>query len=87
MSREMSPAAKRPRISIDIDPEMRRRIRVAAAKKDILVSQYVLEAVKERLSQDLGEEETVNDLLALDAKSDPLLADLWNNKKDMAYDR
>lgn len=84
MSREMSPAAKRPRISIDIDPEMRRRIRVAAAKKDILVSQYVLEAVKERLSQDLGEEETVNDLLALDAKSDPLLADLWNNKKDMA---
>jgi uncharacterized protein (DUF1778 family) len=83
----MSPAAKRPRISIDIDPEMRRRIRVAAAKKDILVSQYVLEAVKERLSQDLGEEETVNDLLALDAKSDPLLADLWNNKKDMAYDR
>lgn len=87
MSREMSPAAKRPRISIDIDPEMRRRIRVAAPKKDILVSQYVLEAVKERLSQDLGEDETQNNLLALDAKSDPLLADLWNNKKDMAYDR
>jgi len=83
----MSPTAKRPRISIDIDPEMRRRIRVAAAKKDILVSQYVLEAVKERLCQDLGEVELLNNLLTLDAKSDPLLADLWNNKKDMAYDR
>ena len=86
MSKEMSPAAKRPRISIDIDPEMRRRIRVAAAKKDILVSQYVLDAVKERLCQDLDEVEMLNNLLTLDAKSDPLLADLWDNKKDIAYD-
>ena len=86
MSKEMNTTAKRPRISIDIDPEMRRRIRVAAAKKDILVSQYVLEAVKERLSQDLGEVEMLNNLLTLDAKSDPLLADLWDNKKDIAYD-
>jgi len=87
LSKEMSPTAKRPRISIDLDPEMRRRIRVAAAKKDILVSQYVLEAIKERLGQDLGEEEMLNSLLILDAKSDPLLADLWNNKKDIEYDR
>ena len=85
--REMSPTAKRPRISIDVDPEIRRRIRVAAAQKDLLVSQYVLEAIKERLWQDLGEQEELDSLLALNAKADPLLADLWNNKKDAAYDR
>lgn len=26
-------------------------------------------------------------LLALNTKDDPVLADLWNNKKDAAYDR
>ncbi len=87
MPREMSPTAKRPRISIDVDPEIRWRIRVAAAQKDLLVSQYVLEAIKERLWQDLGEQEELDSLLALNAKADPLLADLWNNKKDAAYDR
>ncbi|MCL5982535.1 MAG: hypothetical protein M1571_08530 [Firmicutes bacterium] len=87
MAKEMSSTAKRPRISIDVDPETRRRIRLAAAQKDLLMSQYVLEAVKERLRQDLGEQEEPDRLLTLDAKSDPLLADLWNNEIDTAYDR
>lgn len=87
MPREMSPAAKRPRISIDVDPEIRRRIRVAAAQKDLLVSQYVLEAIKERLRQDLGEQEELDNLLALNAKADPVLAELWDNEKDAVYDR
>lgn len=87
MSNEISSTGKRPRISIDVDPETRRRIRVAAAQKNLLVSQYVLKAVKERLWQDLGEQENLESLLTLKAKSDPLLADLWDNKKDAAYDR
>jgi hypothetical protein len=65
---------------------MRRRIRVAAAQKDLLVSEYVLEAIKERLRQDLGEQEELDSLLALNAKADPVLAELWNNEKDAAYD-
>jgi uncharacterized protein (DUF1778 family) len=86
VSNDISSTGKRPRISIDVDPETRRRIRVAAAQKNLLVSQYILKAVKERLWQDLGEQEDLDSLLTLNAKYDPLLADLWNNKKDAAYD-
>ncbi len=47
--------------------------------------QYVLEAVEERLQEDLGDEG--KRVLALTAKADPVLADLWDNPKDAAYDR
>ena len=49
------------------------------------VRQYVLEAIEERLREDLGDEG--EELLALNAKADPLLAELWDNRKDAAYDR
>jgi uncharacterized protein (DUF1778 family) len=87
MAREISPTAKRPRISIDVDPEIRRRIGMAAARKDLLVSQYVLEAIKDRLRQDLGEQEEMDSLLILNVKTDPVLAELWDNEKDADYDQ
>jgi hypothetical protein len=49
------------------------------------VGQYVVEAIEERLREDLGGEG--EELLALNAKADPLLAELWNNRRDAAYDR
>ncbi len=49
------------------------------------VRQYVVEAIEERLRDDLGDEGEW--LLALHAKADPLLADLWDNRRDAAYDR
>ena len=85
MPRAMESTAKRPRISIDVRPEVRRRLRLAAAKRDLTVRQYVLEAVEERLREDLGDEG--EGLLTLTAKADPLLAELWDNPKDAAYDR
>ena len=81
----MESTAKRPRISIDVRPEVRRRLRLAAAKRDLTVRQYVLEAVEERLREDLGDEG--EGLLTLTAKADPVLAELWDNPKDAAYDR
>jgi hypothetical protein len=66
-------------------PEVRRRLRLAAARRDVTVRQYVLEAIEERLREDLGDE--VGEFLALNAKADPLLAELWDNRKDAAYDR
>lgn len=85
MARGMEPAARRPRISVDVLPEVRRRLRLAAAKRDVSVRQYVLEAIEERLREDLGDhnEETS----ALTATTDPVLAELWDNEKDSAYDR
>ena len=85
MGRPMESSPKRPRISVDVLPEVRRRLRLAAAKRDLTIRQYVLEAIEERLREDLGEEE--EGMLTLTAKADPVLAELWDNPKDSEYDR
>ncbi len=85
MARSMTSSAKRPRISIDVQPDVRRRLRLAAAKRDLTLRQYVLEAIESRLREDLGDDG--EDALALTAKADPVLAELWDNPKDAAYDR
>ncbi|PYM81709.1 MAG: hypothetical protein DME09_16265 [Candidatus Rokuibacteriota bacterium] len=64
---------------------MRRRLRLAAAKRDLTVRQYILEAIEERLREDLGDES--EGMLALTAKADPVLAALWDNPRDSQYDR
>jgi uncharacterized protein (DUF1778 family) len=81
----MESSAKRPRISVDVLPEVRRRLRLAAAKHDLTVRQYVLEAIEERLREDLGEQD--EGMLTLTAQADPVLAELWDNPKDSEYDR
>jgi hypothetical protein len=81
----MEPVTKRPRISLDIGPETRRRLRLAAAKRDLTVRQYALDAIGERLREDLGE--GGDGLLALTAQADPVLAALWVNPRDAVYDR
>src|SRR5207244_455448 len=43
---------------------------------------YVLEALEDCLSSDLASDE----LLALTARADPVLAELWDNPKDARYD-
>jgi len=85
MGRPMESSAKRPRISVDVLPEVRRRLRLAAAKHDLTIRQYVLEAIEERLREDLGEQD--EGMLTLTAKADPVLAELWDNPKDSEYDR
>jgi len=85
MARPMESSAKRPRISVDVLPEVRRRLRLAAAKRDLTVRQYVLEAIEERLGEDLGDDG--EGVLALTAEADPVLAELWDNPRDAGYDR
>ena len=85
MGRPMGSSVKRPRISIDVAVETRRRLRLAAAKRDLSVRQYVLQALEERLREDLANEAA--GLLALTAAADPVLARLWDNPKDSEYDR
>ena len=85
MARPMESSAKRPRISVDVRPEVRRRLRLAAAKRDLTIRQYVLEAIEERIREDLGDDGEVD--FALTAKADPVLAELWDNRRDARYDR
>ena len=84
MPRRGSASIVRPRVSVDVTPELRRRLRLAAARRDQSVAQYVLDCLQERLREDLGEDDGV---LALTAAADPVLAELWDNPKDAAYDR
>jgi hypothetical protein len=46
----------------------------------------VWEAVEARLTRDLADEVSAAELVALNERADPVLADLWNNPKDAAYD-
>jgi hypothetical protein len=85
VARPLESAAKRPRISLDVAPEVRRRLRLAAAKRDLTIRQYVLAAIEERLLEDL--EDDGDGALALTARADPVLAELWNNPADAEYDR
>ena len=75
----------RPRITVDVDTATRRLVRMAALQRDVTISQYVLEAIEDRLRVDLPE--GVEATLALTAESDPVLAELWDNELDAAYDR
>src|ERR1043166_7651823 len=77
VSQAVRSSAKRPRVSLDVEPGVRRRLRLAAARRDVSVRQYVLEAIEERLREDLRDEG--EGLLALNAKADPVLEQLWDN--------
>ncbi len=83
MARGQASAARRTRVSVDLPPETRRGLRLAAARRDVSVGRYVLEAIEDRLREDLASES----LLTLSAQSDPVLAELWDNTTDSAYDR
>ena len=76
-------AMKRQRLEIAIHREVASRLRLAAARRDLTVRQYVLHAVKDRIHEDLGGADTS----CMTPKTDPVLADLWNNRRDAAYDR
>lgn len=82
-----TPQPRGARLSIDVPTEVRRRIRVAAARRDQSIRDYVREAVEARLKHDLVDELSAADLVALSERTDPVLADLWDNPKDAAYDK
>ncbi len=83
MAHTTDAAPKPPRISIDIDPELRRRLRLAAAQRDLTVGQFVRETIEQRLRDDT---DNAHDDYWLTA-ADPVLAELWDNDLDAAYDR
>jgi uncharacterized protein (DUF1778 family) len=77
---------RRERLSIDVSGKQRRRLRIAAAKHDQSIRDYVWDAVEARMRGDGINERPAGDLLALTEDADPVLAALWDNPKDAAYD-
>lgn len=81
-----APNERRARLSIDVSRDARRRVHIAAAKRDQSIRDYVWEAVEARMKQELANEPTPDDLVALNEQTDPVLAELWDNPKDAVYD-
>ena len=75
----MAEVAKRTRIAVDVSPAVRRRLRLAAARRDLTLKEYVRQALERQLGSDLPS--------ALHATDDPVLAELWDNPEDAVYDR
>jgi hypothetical protein len=67
--------------------EVKRRLRLVTAQREVSIRQYVLETIEERLARDWVELAEQEALLALTAQVDPVLAELWDTEKDAAYDR
>ncbi|MBV9343270.1 MAG: hypothetical protein JO159_20580 [Acidobacteria bacterium] len=78
---------RRARLSIDVPREARRRIHIAAAKREQSIREYVWQAVEARLNQDMADELLASELVALNDRADAVLRDLWDNPKDAAYDK
>ncbi len=57
---------------------------MAAARRDLTLREYVTGAIQERLQVDLGDAE--DEILALTVDADPVLAELWDNPQDAAYE-
>ena len=82
----MDASVKRPRISIDVQPELRKRVRLAAALRELTVQDYVRSAIEAQLQEDL-EDAALHALAVLTAETDPVFAELWDNPADAVYDR
>lgn len=75
----VSEEARKPRLSIEIDPDLRRRLKIAAARRDVTIRDYVLAAVTRALDGD--------DRDAWTRLSEPSFARDWDAEGDEVYDR
>jgi len=57
--RQAGKSKKRPRLVIDVDDETRRKIKIIAARKDMSVTRYVINAVNQAMAHEIIEEEPV----------------------------
>ena len=77
----------RVRLTVDVPPEMERRLRLVAARRDVSLRQYVIKVLEEQLAQDMNAELLdLENLMALTVQTDPVLAELWDNERDAVYD-
>jgi hypothetical protein len=78
----MESKVKRERLSIDVLPIEHKQIRVHAALTGKTIKEYVLGAIKERFQKEIED----TDLSDMTLKPTSVLKELWDNKKDSAYD-
>ncbi len=85
MARQLESGRKRSRISIEVDPHSLSCVQQAAAKQGVTIRQYVVDAIADRLYGELVDKDRAKDVLT--ARTDPVLAELWDNPFDARYDQ
>ncbi len=73
---------KRERLSIDVTPEERRRVKAVAALTGKTLKDFVLESIREKIAKEVETRE----LEAMMIFPSSSLEDLWNNDMDAIYD-
>lgn len=76
---------ERERLSIDVSCDEHRQIKAYAALHSETIREYVLRCVRERIRKD-AEEKSLQ-ALHVPLSQDPILKNIWDNKKDAAYDK
>lgn len=75
----MAEAARKPRLSIEVDGDLRRRLKIAAAQRDVTVREFVLAAVERALEAETGQ--------GWSRLSEASFARDWDSESDNIYDR
>lgn len=83
----MGTDSNRTRLTIDLPPKIKQHLRLVAAQRDISMREYIIETLEEKLARDLVELAEQEGLLALSARADTVLTELWDIEKDSAYDQ
>lgn len=78
----MGTNVKRERLSIDVLPEERRKIKTIAAMHGTTIKKFVMDCIYQRL-QKIEEEKDLQMMMSCPSQE---LADLWNNESDAIYD-
>ena len=73
----------RERLSIDVTPEERRRVKAVAALSGKSVREFVLESIREKIAREVED----RDLDAMMASPCSALEKLWDNDQDAIYDK
>jgi len=66
------------RLTLDLAPDMHERLKVIAARKRTSMREYCVKAIESRIAEEPVE--------YLTARTDSVLAELWDNDDDAAYD-
>lgn len=74
------------RLTVNVPLELKQRVQLICARRHLSMGEYLTEALEARLASDVALPDEGSNLLALTARADPVLAELWAHEKDAAYD-
>ncbi len=75
----------RARLTIEVEPELRRKVKVAAAERDLSVREYVVAILQRALAEEEGEDESAQTRAWSQISARSFARD-WESQEDEVYD-